>query len=138
VTRPVLIGRITGAHGIKGEVKLQSFAAEPEAIARVGALRTGSGETIEIETLRPQKQGFVAVLKGVRDRNRAEALSGRELFIERAKLPAAAENETYVHDLIGLAVVDRDGAPFGNVVDVANFGLAICSMSNDRERPRPC
>jgi 16S rRNA processing protein RimM len=132
VTRPVLIGRITGAHGIKGEVKLQSFTAEPEAIARYGALRTGGGETIEIEKLRPQKQGFVAVLKDVRDRNRADALSGSELFIERAKLPATAENETYVHDLVGLVAVTPDGSEFGKIVDVANFGAGDLL---DIERP---
>jgi len=132
VTRPVLIGRIIGAHGIKGEVKLQSFTAEPEAIARYGALRTGSGETIEIEKLRPQKQGFVAVLKGIRDRNHAETLSGSDLFIDRAKLPAAAENETYVHDLVGLIVVTRDGSAFGKIVDVANFGAGDLL---DVERP---
>jgi 16S rRNA processing protein RimM len=128
----VLIGRIVGAHGIKGEVKLQSFAAEPEAIARYGALRTERNETIEIEKLRSQKQGFVAVLKGVRDRNRAEALSGSELFIERSRLPAAAENETYIHDLVGLAVVTRDGSAFGRIVDVANFGAGDLL---DVERP---
>ncbi len=122
MTRPVLIGRITGAHGIKGEVKLHSFTAEPGAVARYGALRTERGETIEIEKLRPQKQGFVAVLKGVRDRNRAEALAGTDLFVERARLPAPDENETYVHDLIGLAVVTREGKLFGTVVHVANFG----------------
>ena len=132
MTRPVLIGRITGAHGIKGEVKLQSFTEEPEAIVRYGALRTGRGETIEIETLRPQKQGFVAVLKGVRDRNRAEALSGSELFIERNKLPATAENQTYVHDLVGLIAVTRDGSEFGKIVDVANFGAGDLL---DVERP---
>ena len=58
MTRPVLIGRITGAHGIKGEVKLQSFTDEPEAIARYGALRTERGETIEIETLAPAEAGL--------------------------------------------------------------------------------
>ena len=117
----VLIGRITGAHGIRGEVKLQSFTAEPEAIAAYGALRTARGETVEIERLRPQKQGFIATLKGVRDRNRAEALGGTELFVERAALPAAGADENYVHDLVGIAVVTRDGIEFGKVVDVVNY-----------------
>jgi 16S rRNA processing protein RimM len=130
--RPVLVGRIIGAHGIKGEVKLQSFTADPEAIARYGPLRTGGGETIEIVRLRPQKQGFIANLKGTNDRNRAEALAGSDLFVERAKLPVPAENENYVHDLVGLAVVTRDGAEFGTVVDVTNFGAGDLL---DIERP---
>lgn len=118
----VLIGRITGAHGIKGEVKLQSFAFEPEAIARYGALRTGDGATIEIMHLRPQKNGLIATLKGVGDRNRAEALAGMELFIDRAALPAPGEDESYIHDLVGIAVISRDGSVFGKVADVVNYG----------------
>lgn len=118
----VLIGRITGAHGIKGEVKLQSFASEPEAIAHYRALQTGDGATVEIERLRPQNEGFIATLKGVGDRNRAEALAGMELFIDRAALPAPGEDESYIHDLVGIAVVSRDGSVFGKVADVVNYG----------------
>jgi 16S rRNA processing protein RimM len=118
----VLIGRITGAHGIRGEVKLQSFTAEPEAIAAYGALRTDRGETVAIERLRPQKQGFIATLKGVSDRNRAEALGGTELFVDRAALPEPRADENYVHDLVGSAAVTRDGTEFGKVVDVVNYG----------------
>ena len=121
-TRLVLIGRITGAHGIKGEVKLQSFTADPEAIARYGPLRTDGGATIEIERLRPQKQGFIASLKGIGDRNRAEALAGTGLFVDRASLPAPNEDESYIHDLVGLDAVTPDGANFGKVVDVVNYG----------------
>jgi len=118
----VLIGRITGAHGIKGEVKLQSFAAEPEAIAGYGPLLTDHGTTIEIERLRPQKQGFIATLKGIGDRNQAETLSGMELFIERARLPEPGTDESYIHDLVGIAVVTRDGKEFGKVTDIVNYG----------------
>jgi len=118
----VVIGRITGAHGIKGEVKLQSFTADPDQIAHYGPLRTDRGDMIEIERLRPQKQGFIANLKGVKDRNRAEALAGSDLIIDRAKLPVPDENETYVHDLVGLAVFMNDGTQLGKVVDVANYG----------------
>lgn len=118
----VLIGRITGAHGIRGEVKLQSFTAEPEAIARYGPLQTDRGTTVEIERLRPQKQGFIATLKGIGDRNRAEALAGAELFIDRTALPDPGNDESYIHDLVGLSVVSRDGSVFGKVADVVNYG----------------
>ena len=121
-TRLVLIGRITGAHGIKGEVKLQSFTAEPEAIARYGPLRTARGTMIEIERLRSQKQGFIATLKGVSDRNQAEALAGTELFIDRAHLPEPGGDENYIHDLVGIVVMTRDGEAFGTVADVVNYG----------------
>ena len=118
----VRIGRITGAHGIKGEVKLQSFTADPEAIARYGPLQTDRGTMVEVERLRPQKQGFIATLKGICDRDRAEALVGADLFVDRASLPEPAADENYIHDLVGLAVVTRDGQAFGKVADVLNYG----------------
>src|SRR5437763_868457 len=118
----VLVGVITGAHGIKGEVRLKSFAAEPSAIAGYGPFATSTGEAIEIARLKPQKDGFIASLKGVTGRNRAEALKGRELFVPRGRLPPAKVNEVYVHDLIGLTVRLKDGSVLGEVIAVPNFG----------------
>ncbi len=118
----VLAGIITAAHGIKGEVKLRSFTAEPEAIGSYGALVTSRGERFEIEKLKRQKDGFIAVLKGVRDRNRAEALKGVELFLERGQLPQLEDDEVYAHDLIGLAAINVAGEKFGTVVAMPNFG----------------
>ena len=118
----VLAGIITAAHGIKGEVKLRSFTADPRAIAAYGPLFASTGDRFEIQRLKPQKDSFIATLKGVSDRNRAEALKGVELYVERRQLPAPKDDEVYVHDLIGAAVVDKGGAKFGTVVAVPNFG----------------
>lgn len=118
----VLAGVITAAHGIKGEVKLKSFTAEPEAIASYGPLLTARGESLEIEKLRAQKEGFIAVLKGVRDRNRAETLKGAELFLRRAQLPEPDGDEVYLTDLIGMTAVSVSGEKFGTVIAVPNYG----------------
>jgi 16S rRNA processing protein RimM len=118
----VLVGTITGAHGIRGEVKLRSFTADPAAIASYSPLETAAGRKIEIARVRPQKDGFIAILKGVTDRNAAEALRGTELFVARERLPEPAEDEVYVHDLIGLAVHLADGTRLGEIVDVVNYG----------------
>ncbi|WP_119387894.1 ribosome maturation factor RimM [Taklimakanibacter lacteus] len=118
----VLAGVITAAHGIKGEVKLRSFTAEPEAIGSYGPLTTARGESLEIEKLKVQKDGFIAMLKGVRDRNRAEALKGAELFLWRAQLPEPEDDEVYMHDLIGVTALSPAGEKFGTVVAVPNFG----------------
>ena len=118
----VLAGVITAAHGIKGEVKLKSFTADPEAIASYGPLITSRGENLVIERLRTQKDGFIAVLKGVRDRNRAETLKGAELFLKRGQLPEPEDDEVYVHDLIGASVVTVAGEKFGTVIAMPNFG----------------
>jgi 16S rRNA processing protein RimM len=118
----VLAGIITAAHGIKGEVKLKSFTAEPQSIAAYGPLLASNGERFEIQRLKPQKDGFIATLKGVGDRDKAEALKGVELFVQRKQLPEPQDDEIYVHDLIGVTVVDMDGKNFGTVVAVPNFG----------------
>lgn len=118
----VLVGVITGAHGIRGEVKLRSFTAEPQAIASYSPLETASGKKIEIAKLRVQKEGFIAVLKGVTDRNTSEALKGTELFVPRDRLPEPEEDEVYVHDLIGLPVHLADGSRLGEIVNVADYG----------------
>lgn len=118
----VLVGAITGAHGIRGEVKLRSFTADPAAIASYSPLETAAGKRIEIARVRPQKEGFIAILKGVTDRNAAEALRGTELFVPRERLPEPDEDEVYVHDLIGLAVHLADGSLLGEIVDVADYG----------------
>ncbi len=118
----VSVGVITGAHGIRGEVKLTSFTAQPETIAAYGPLQTQTGGKIEIVKLRPRTDGFIATLKGVADRDRAEALKGTELFVARELLPEPSGDEVYLRDLIGLGVWLKDGRHLGEVVNVADYG----------------
>jgi 16S rRNA processing protein RimM len=118
----VPVGVVTGAHGIRGEVKLKSFTADPAAIASYTPLTTSRGETFTITRLRPQKDHFIALLKGVSDRNRAESLRGTELFVERSLLPVTGDNEVYAHDLIGLAVKTESGEKLGTLIDMPNYG----------------
>ena len=119
----VCLGQIGAPHGVRGEVRLRSFTAEPEAIAAYGALQTEDGRAIEIESLRPAKDHFVAVLAGIHDRDAAAQLANAKLYVPRERLPQLADPEEFYHsDLIGLAVVDRDGQRLGSVVAIHNFG----------------
>lgn len=118
----VLVGVITAAHGIRGEVKLRSFTADPKAIANYAPLETAAGAKLEILRMRAQKDGFIASLKGIASRNAAEALKGAELFVLRAKLPEPEAGEVYVHDLAGMPVRLADGSPLGEIVTVVNYG----------------
>ncbi|MFL5258120.1 MAG: ribosome maturation factor RimM [Hyphomicrobiales bacterium] len=118
----VLVGAITGAHGIRGEVKLRSFTQELTAIARYGVLATASGKTIRVIAVKPDKGGLVARLSGVADRSQAEALKGEQLFVPRNRLPEVRPGEAYVHDLIGSAVRLKDGTLVGEVAGVSNYG----------------
>jgi 16S rRNA processing protein RimM len=120
----VLLGRFGAAHGVRGEIRLQSFTNDPLAIANYGELYDASGaRRFALAHVRPRgKDMFVARLMGVSDRAGAEALTGVELFLPREKLPPPEEDEFYLADLEGLRAETADGAVLGRVVAVRNFG----------------
>jgi 16S rRNA processing protein RimM len=119
----VCLGQIGAPHGVRGEVRLRSFTAEPEAIAGYGPLQAEDGSLIEIESLRPAKDCFVATLAGVRDRDAAERLTNVKLYVPRERLPEIEQADEFYHaDLIGLAAFDRGGKKLGTVIAVHNFG----------------
>lgn len=120
----ILLGRITGAHGIKGEVVVHSFAAVPEDVGAYGPLSDAAGSrTFKLRVLRTTPKGaIIARIAGVADRTAAEALKGVELYVARDKLPAPADGEFYHVDLIGLAAVAPDGSAIGEIVAVQNYG----------------
>jgi len=117
--RRILLGRIAGANGIRGEVRITTFTARPQDIAAYGTLDDGA-RTLTIEAVRVTGKGVVARLAGVRDRNAAEALRGTPLYVDRDRLPPPAEGEFYHADLIGMAAVDAEGRTVGEVVGVHN------------------
>ncbi|WP_209425523.1 ribosome maturation factor RimM [Pararhodobacter sp. SW119] len=118
----VCVGAIAGAFGVRGEVRLKSFCAEPEAIAGYGPLSTEDGRAFEITLGRPVTNGIAARLSGVVSREAAEALRGQRLYVDRTRLPALPEDEFYHADLIGLEVRDTGGTVLGRVAVVLNHG----------------
>jgi len=119
----VLLGEIGAAQGLKGEVRLRSFTAEPADIGSYGPLEDETGaRTIDVQSVRVTPKALIARIKGVATREQAEALNGTKLYLPRARLPAAESGEWYHADLIGLRAVDGDGATMGTVVAVHNFG----------------
>jgi len=119
----VLLGRVAGAQGLKGEVRINSFTGVPEAIASYGPLSDDKGRSFVIEQVRPLKGGtVVARIKGVANRDAAETLKGTGLFVVRAMLPEPEEDEWYYEDLVGLKAVSPDDAEIGVIVAVQNFG----------------
>ena len=118
------MGRIGAAHGIKGEVRVQSYTEDPLAIMDYGPLETNrAGLVIEILEARTTTNVLVARLKGVADRNAAERLNGVELYADRDLLPEIEDEDDFYHaDLIGLAARLEDGTVMGEIVTVPNFG----------------
>lgn len=120
----VLVGRFGAAQGVRGEIRIKSYTADPLSIGGYGALSDETGARIfAIERLRPLKDDMlVAKVKGVDDRDAAQALTGLSLHVARKKLPAPDEDEFYIADLIGLAAVSANGEAIGRVKNVVNFG----------------
>jgi len=119
----ICLGQIGAPHGVRGEVRLRSFTANPDAITGYGPLETEDGRPIEIEKLRPAKDHFVARLAGIRDRDAASALTNVKLYVPRERLPQTDDPDEFYHaDLVGLAAVDQSGNVFGTVIAIFNFG----------------
>ncbi|RFB79127.1 ribosome maturation factor RimM [Methylovirgula sp. 4M-Z18] len=125
MTRPrVLVATFGAAHGIRGEVRVKSFTADPAAFATYGPLQAEGGtQMFEIAGARPLKDDlFIVRIKDVNDRTAAEALNGTGLTVARELLPPAQAGEYYYSDLVGLKAVTDDGAAIGTVVAVQNYG----------------
>lgn len=122
--RRVCLGAITGAHGVRGEVRIHCFADDPRSLTAFGPLSDETGRRVfVIEGLRDANTGYIARIRGVTDRNAAEALRGTQLFIERAALPEPEDEDSYyLDDLLGLAARDPAGKELGTVSAVHDFG----------------
>jgi 16S rRNA processing protein RimM len=119
----ILLGQISGVHGIKGHVLVRTYSAEPEGIAAYGPLENKAGDrTFTLKIIRVTDKGVVASIAGIADRTAAEALRGTGLFVARSKLPKPADGEFYHSDLIGLQAVDETGLLIGQVIAVQNYG----------------
>jgi 16S rRNA processing protein RimM len=119
----VLVGAIAGAFGVRGEVRVRSFTAEPEGVVSYGPLYDKAGKVVLTpKRWRPIKDGLAVTAPEVATREAAEALRNTPLHVPRAVLPPAEEEEYYHVDLIGCRVEALDGAMLGEVVAVQNFG----------------
>ena len=119
----VCVGAVAGAFGVRGEVRLKSFCAEPADIATYGPLFTeDGGRSFSVRLTRPVTGGLGARLSGVGTREEAEALKGVTLWADRDALPSLPDDEFYHADLIGLEVVDTGGAVLGRVRAIYDHG----------------
>ncbi len=122
--KKILVGRIGAAHGLRGQVRINSFTENPLSIADYSPLLTDrDGLTLTITKSRLAKNVVIAKLGGIDDRTSAQALNGVELFTRREKLPQTDDEDDFLHvDLIGLEARLDSGEVLGDVVTIANFG----------------
>ena len=120
----ILVGRVAGAFGIKGEVRITAFTGEPLALVNYKTLLREDGSAgLTLTGGRVAKGGVVARAKEIETREQAEAARGLQLFIPRTRLPPVDdEDEFYIADLIGMDVVSLEGDLLGRVRSVRDFG----------------
>jgi 16S rRNA processing protein RimM len=146
-TRPalsgmVLLGRVHGAFGVRGEIKLESFTEPLRSIFRYQpwTLRDAQGRERELTGVRGREtaKGLVAVLPDVEDRDAAEAMRGAEVWAPRSVLPPPKPGEYYWVDLEGLRVVNTEGVDFGVVSHLFSTGVNdVLVAKGERERMIP-
>ena len=124
--RLILVGRVAGAFGVKGEVRITTFTADPLGLGAYGPLLKKDGSpALTIASAREAKGGVVARTPQIETPEEADALRGLELFVPRGALPDPDdEDEFYLTDLVGLEARDGDEAVIGKVKSVQNFGAS--------------
>lgn len=121
MTTRITLAAISGAHGVRGEVRLKLFAGDTAALKSHDTVLV-NGTPRRLLSAGGTAKSPIARLEGVTDRSAAEALRGTLIEVERDALPALEEGEYYHSDLLGLACFDREGTPVGTVAAVENFG----------------
>jgi 16S rRNA processing protein RimM len=117
---PVTVGRILAAHGIRGELKVQPLTDFPERF-EAGSRLWLNGEERIVERGRWAGRSVILKLRGLETRNEAEALRGAHLTVPQpAEL--VEEGVYYLHDIIGLPVVDGEGEVLGTLAEVLHTG----------------
>jgi 16S rRNA processing protein RimM len=141
-TRRILIGRIHGAFGVRGEVKLESLTEPQGNLVRYQPwiLRDAAGREREVSGAKARVggKGLIGTLPGIEDRDAAEALRGTELYVPRSALPPPKDGEFYWIDLEGLRVENLQGVDFGRAAFVfPNGANDVLVVRGDRERMIP-
>ncbi|MEO5962723.1 MAG: ribosome maturation factor RimM [Thermomonas sp.] len=140
--RMITVGRLHGAFGVRGEVKLESFTDPAHAIGsyQPWQLRDVRGNTRSCDSVqvRVGGKGMIATIPGIEDRDAAEALKGTDVLVPRSTLPAPAPGEYYWVDLEGLRVLNLEGVDFGTVSHVFSTGANdVLAVQGERERMIP-
>ncbi|AWT13877.1 MULTISPECIES: ribosome maturation factor RimM [Stenotrophomonas] len=142
IERRILLGRVVGAFGVRGEIKLESWTEPRSAIFRYQPwiVRSPSGVETTIEGVRGRDSGkhLVARFPGVEDRDTVEAMHGTEIYVARSALPPPKPDEYYWVDLEGLDVRTTEGVALGQVSHLFSTGANdVVVVRGDRERMIP-
>jgi len=121
----LVIGRILKTKGLRGKVKVLSYAESPEIYRRVREFHVQAGndyQSLSVEEVEDRRDAVILKFKG-RDRiEEAQELIGADLYVDKKDLPAPAEDEYYWHELIGLEVTTQGGTHLGTIDGIFSTG----------------
>ncbi len=138
---PIIIGKLIGAHGVKGWLKVYSWTQPRENILGYNPWlirQNGQWRSVEVKGGRRQGKSIVACLEGIDDRDQALALRDAEIAIRRDQLQALEDGEYYWSDLIGMEVRNLAGEKLGEVIDLMETGVEdVLVIGGDSKRLVP-
>jgi len=117
----ILLGKVTKAHGLKGEVKIYPYSGDPfgfrDRYQRLYLARDADAAPVgrAVRSARVQGKFVLVRLEGIRDRNAAEQMAGSSVYVPKQDLPDLEEDEFYLHQLAGRLLVDRRGTVLGRI-----------------------
>jgi len=133
----LIVGEVVGVHGIKGTLKVYSFAESPDIFASGGIVqiqtRQGELQRLTVNWAKPHKNILLVSLKEIRHREKAELLIGSSLVIPKADLPELAAGEFYWHELLGLSVYDEKRGYLGTITSIIQTGSNDVYVVEDAE-----
>ncbi|WYD81072.1 MAG: ribosome maturation factor RimM [Candidatus Electrothrix gigas] len=140
VTELVLVGKVTKAHSIKGEIKVHPFSGSPQTMLAYPEILLDAEGCVSpvpyrVERARVQKNAVLLQLTGCTDRNAAEKLVHSKVYVHEDALPAPKPDELYLRDLEGKLLQTQDGQTVGRIQSFLANGLQdlLCVKSNGEE-----
>lgn len=132
----VLVAKIAGPHGLKGDVKLQCFSDSTETMLEYPRLVIVDNQgqispALQVEKCRQQGKTVVIKLEGINDRDKAGELHGKGILVRKKDLPALAEDEYYWYQLVHLPVMTAEGQKLGTIDSIFSNGAQDVMVVND-------
>lgn len=117
------VGQIVGAHGLYGELKVETYTDNPNRFAPGVSLLLGEDlEQVTIASVRPHKSNLLVHLEEIEGRTAAEEVRGLWLYVPEADAAILEEGAYWIHDIVGLNVVTNEGLAIGKITDVFATG----------------
>jgi 16S rRNA processing protein RimM len=137
----VVLGRVGAPFGVQGWVKVSSYTEPARGIADYPAWTLVQGDktlTVAVLESKLAGRGVAVKLAGIESIDAARALTGAEVQVDRAELPVVAPGEFYLHDLLGLQAVNREGQSLGKVDSFLELPAhPVVVLRGERERLVP-